>query len=64
MVDVTMNTPGTQWSSGWSSVTGTQSFGGTIISAGGVDATLTYKFTGRLSRIFGIWDRADFVTWL
>lgn len=53
-VGITEDTPGIQWSSGWSMVPGEQSSGGTLISAKGAGAALIYKFTGRLSRIFRI----------
>lgn len=57
-VDITKDTPGTQWSSEWSSANGSQYFGGTLISVENADATLAYKFTGGLSRVhFGSWDR-------
>jgi len=62
-VDITNDTPGAQWSLGWSSVTGSQCFSGTLMSVADGGATLTYKFTGRLPIIFfDSLDRADVVT--
>jgi len=57
-VDITGDTPGTAWSSGWVLETG-QYLNGTLMSVRKAGATLTYKFTGRLSRwiIFESWDR-------
>jgi len=50
-VDITTDTPGITWSPGWVHEGGTQYFGETLMSARSAGATLTYKFTGRLSRI-------------
>jgi len=53
-VDITKDTPGTQWSSGWSSIAGSRYFGGTLMSVGDAGATLTYLFTGTTISVYGI----------
>lgn len=50
-IDITKDTPGTRWSPGWSTIAGSQYFGGTLASARDADATLIFEFAGRLSRI-------------
>ncbi|KAF9653732.1 hypothetical protein BDM02DRAFT_3182728 [Thelephora ganbajun] len=52
-VDITKDTPGTKWSSGWSPVIGTQYFGGTLMSVRDAGATLTYSFTGTKISVYG-----------
>lgn len=52
-VDIKKNTPGTQWSSGWLSIIGSQYFGGTLMSVRDPGATLTYEFTGTRISVYG-----------
>lgn len=52
-VDITRGIPRTQWSSGWSSIAESRYFGGTLMSARDVGATVTYEFTGTAIRVYG-----------